>query len=243
MASQTKQIYDEVMNTSIATNTSLFELVAHAGWVARIVLILLAGSSVFCWAIILSKLKLVESAFRENHLFFEIFWNSKNLDEIFTRVEGFDRAPAAIVFRSGFKELKKLNMSDRSDFGQPEVENIQRSLARSSQEEVSILERNLGWLATTASAAPFVGLLGTVWGIMDSFRNIGATGAANLAVVAPGISEALIATAAGLIAAIPAVVAYNHFINRIKKIAIDVDGFSQDFLNIVQRSFLVGRKK
>lgn len=231
------------MNTTVTANTSLIDLVVHAGWVARIVLFLLAGASVFCWAIIWNKFKLIESSVKENHHFFEIFWNSKNLDEIFTRVEGFDRSPAAAVFKSGFKELKKLNMSDRSDFGQPEVENIQRSLARSTQEEISTLEKNLGWLATTASAAPFVGLLGTVWGIMDSFRNIGATGSANLAVVAPGISEALIATAAGLIAAIPAVVAYNFFLNKIKKIAIDMDGFTQDFLNIVQRSFLVGRKK
>ncbi|MCM0606915.1 MAG: protein TolQ [Xanthomonadaceae bacterium] len=231
------------MNTTITTNSSVMDLVIHAGWVARLVLLLLAGASVFCWAIILSKAKLMKSALKENHHFFEIFWNSKNLDEIFTRVENFDQSPAAAVFKNGFKELKKLNMSDRSDFGQPEVENIQRSLARAAQEEVATLEKNLGWLATTASAAPFVGLLGTVWGIMDSFRNIGATGAANLAVVAPGISEALIATAAGLLAAIPAVVAYNFFLNKIKKIAIDMDGFSQDFLNIVQRSFLVGRKK
>lgn len=231
------------MNATVTANASLLDLIAHAGWVARIVLLLLAGSSILCWAIILSKVKAVGTAAKENRKFFEVFWNGKNLDEIYSRIESYEKAPAAAVFRSGFKELKKLSMSERSDVGNPEVENIQRSLARSSQEEVSTLEKNLGWLATTASAAPFVGLLGTVWGIMDSFRNIGATGAANLAVVAPGISEALIATAAGLIAAIPAVIAYNHFLNQIKKIAIDIDGFSQDFLNIVQRSFLVGRKK
>ena len=221
----------------------ILDLVTHAGPTARLVLLLLATSSVLCWAIILSKTKLIKGAMKENIQFFEIFWNGKNLDEIFTRVEDFQKAPAAAVFRAGFKELKKLSMSERSDLGSPEVENIERSLARSAQEEVSTLEKNLGWLATTASAAPFVGLFGTVWGIMDSFRNIGATGAANLAVVAPGISEALIATAAGLLAAIPAVIAYNHFLGKIKKIAIDIDGFSQDFLKIVQRSFLVGRKK
>src|SRR5690606_16030692 len=104
-------------------------------------------------------------------------------------------------------------------------------------------EKHLSWLATTASAAPFVGLFGTVWGIMSSFMSIGATGAANLAVVAPGIAEALIATAAGLAAAIPAVVAYNHFVNQIKRVVVDMDCFTQDFLNMIQRSLMAGRKK
>ncbi|MGZ3688950.1 MAG: MotA/TolQ/ExbB proton channel family protein, partial [Bdellovibrionota bacterium] len=108
---------------------------------------------------------------------------------------------------------------------------------------IASLERNVGWLATTASAAPFVGLFGTVWGIMNSFQNIGATGAASLAVVAPGISEALITTATGIGAAIPAVVAYNFFAGQIKRIAVDMDTFSHDFINIVQRSVLTGGRK
>jgi biopolymer transport protein TolQ len=122
------------------------------------------------------------------------------------------------------------------------MESVQRTLSRTSNEQISNLEKNLNWLATTASAAPFVGLFGTVLGIMNAFHSIAATGAANLAIVAPGISEALITTATGIGAAIPAVIAYNYFIGEIKKVAVDIEYFSQDFISIIQRGSNSGRK-
>ncbi len=140
------------------------------------------------------------------------------------------------MFRSGVQELKRYASAEASLESEHRMEVLSRALARQSNTEIAQLEKNLGWLATTASAAPFVGLFGTVWGIMDSFHKIGVTGSANLAVVAPGISEALIATAFGIGVAIPAVVAYNHFNGVIKRQATDMDSFSQDFLNIVQRT-------
>lgn len=157
------------------------------------------------------------------------------MDEIFQKIDQYSNSPIAAVFRSGMKELRKLTGTG-DGIAELEVENISRSLSRTSNDEIANLEKNITWLATTASSAPFIGLFGTVWGIMTSFQSIGASGAANLAVVAPGISEALIATAAGIAAAIPAAVFYNHFLNKIKRVALDIDGFNQDFLNIVRRS-------
>jgi biopolymer transport protein TolQ len=156
------------------------------------------------------------------------------------KTESFQSSPIAMVFRSGVRELRKLSSDELSGAGIEKVENIQRALIRASNTEITHLEKNVGWLATTASAAPFVGLFGTVWGIMNAFQNIGATGAANLAVVAPGISEALITTAFGIGAAIPAVVAYNHFSGLIRRVSVDMESFSQDFMNIIQRSVLAG---
>jgi biopolymer transport protein TolQ len=158
------------------------------------------------------------------------------MDEIYQGIDQYGRSPVAAVFRSGMKELRKLPGTSDPSMASLEVENVSRSLSRAGNEEVSTLEKHITWLATTASAAPFVGLFGTVWGIMTSFQSIGASGSANLAVVAPGISEALIATAAGIGAAIPAAIFYNFFLNQIKRIALDIDGFNQDFLNIVRRS-------
>lgn len=221
---------------------STLDLILHAGWVGRTVMVILAGLSVLSWAIIVSKYRSMKVVSAENRKFLDLFWQGKSMDDIFAKAETFQHSSVANVFISGFKELKKLSLGDRTPGGAVEVDNIGRALVRSSQVEISSLERHISWLATTASAAPFIGLFGTVWGIMDSFRNIGATGSANLAVVAPGISEALIATAFGLVAAIPAVVAYNHFLNQIKRVAIDMDGFSQDFINIIQRSYLSGKK-
>lgn len=221
--------------------TGILDLIAQAGPVVQFVLLVLLLFSVLSWAIIIAKYRKIRSAARQNQKFLEAFWHSKNMDEIYGKSENYSTAPIASVFQSGFRELRKLPSGERAG-GKGEVENINRAMMRASNNEVGSLEKHVGWLATTASATPFIGLFGTVWGIMNSFRNIGITGSANLAVVAPGISEALVATAIGLGAAIPAVVAYNHFSNQIRRIAIDVDCFVNDFLNIVQRSFMNKRK-
>lgn len=209
---------------------------------AKFVLFVLLAASVMSWAIIIMKYRIVKNATAENQKFLNAFWHSKSVDEVFTKAERFTSSPVASVFRAGFKELKRVHTAETKRLDSDSIENIGRSLLRASNSEVISLERYIGWLATTASAAPFVGLFGTVWGIMNSFQNIGATGAANLAVVAPGISEALITTAAGIGAAIPAVVFYNFFNGHIKRIAADMDCFMQDFMNIVQRSAITSRK-
>lgn len=223
--------------------TGVLDLVLSSGLVVQMVLLFLLAASVFCWTIIITKWRFLKGAGAENSSFLTVFWHGKSIEEIFTKSDKYPRSPVANVFKSGFKELKKLTGAENKSLDVDAVDNISRALARASTSEIATLERHISWLATTASAAPFVGLFGTVWGIMNSFQGIGATGSANLAVVAPGISEALIATAVGLAAAIPAVIAYNHFVGQIKKMAVDMDCFAQDFLNIVNRSILSGPKK
>lgn len=225
------------MNGAHLAQTGLLDLVAQSGPVAKLVLAILLGSSFLCWAIIFGKWRALHRAGSENAKFLNVFWHGKNIEEVFVKSDRFPRSPVAAVFRSGVKELRKIG-AEGTPLGAEAVDNIGRALGRTANAEVAVLEKHVGILATTASAAPFVGLFGTVWGIMNSFQNIGATGAANLAVVAPGISEALVTTAFGIAAAVPAVIAYNHFAGLIRRLAVDMDGFTQDFLNIVQRSSL-----
>ncbi len=223
------------------TQTGIIDLIAEAGIVAKFVLLVLLGASIACWAVIFSKWRMIQLATLENEKFLEIFWGGKNVEEILAKSDQFTHSPVAAVFKQGIKELRKVSSHDSGSIHSDKVEQIIRTLTRASTNEVASAERNLGWLASTASAAPFIGLFGTVWGIMNSFQSIGATGAANLAVVAPGISEALITTATGIGAAIPAVIGYNFFVGQVKKLAIELECFSQDFINIVQRS--LGGKK
>lgn len=228
---------------SSSTSLGFFDLISHSGPMAVLVLVTLLGSSLMCWTIIFSKWTTLKRITSENRLFLEIFWHSKTIEDIFEKTEKYQSSPVASVFRSGVRELKKLSSDELQYAGVEKVDNIQRALFRAANIEIASLEKNISWLATTASAAPFVGLFGTVWGIMNAFQNIGATGAANLAVVAPGISEALITTAFGIGAAIPAVIGYNHFAGQIKRVGLDMENFSQDFINIIQRSVLAGNSR
>lgn len=230
------------MNSPQVLQNGLIGLISQSGLTAKIVLLVLLASSVMSWAIIFTKWLSFKRALHENRDFLDVFWNGKSIDDIFNKSDQYTRSPVAAVFKSGFKELKKITSTGEHRIEELGIDNVSRALARAANSEVASLEKYVSWLATTASAAPFIGLFGTVWGIMNSFQSIGATGAANLAVVAPGISEALITTATGIAAAIPAVVAYNHFVNTIKRVAVEMDGFSQDFLNIIQRSAMTGKK-
>jgi biopolymer transport protein TolQ len=230
------------MNSSAPQNLSAWALIAEAGPLVKLILLVLLLASVISWAIIFTKSKMLKNAKAQNQIFLEVFWNSKSLEEIQEKLSEFPLSPIARVFGAGFRELRKLPTQDRTLEGTPEVSNIERALNRTHSLEIDELEKYVDWLASTASAAPFIGLFGTVWGIMTSFQNIGSTGSANLAVVAPGISEALIATAMGLAAAIPAAIAYNYLINRIRRQSLDIESFSQEFLNMVQRSLLSNRK-
>ncbi len=236
-----------ILGAERSSRGGILELVLEAGPVVKLVLLILAFLSIFTWAIIFFKFRAIRNARAESRQFLDVFWESKKLDSIYDTSEELRSSPVAAVFKAGYQELIRLKKANptrspsaRESLG-PEpggLGNISRAMQKATMSEINQLERFLTFLATTGSAAPFIGLFGTVWGIMDSFRSIGVMGSANLTVVAPGISEALIATAMGLFAAIPAVMAYNFFVNRIKTLVNEMDIFSSEFLNIVERHFL-----
>ena len=219
-------------------------LFAGTGLVVKLVLIILIFFSVVSWAIIAAKLVQVHKANSESERFMDMFWKARSFDAISAQLDRFANTPLAVLFNEGYAELKKVRDKGEAkeetegistDLGG--IDNIARALRRATTSEITRLERKLTFLATTGSTAPFIGLFGTVWGIMNAFKGIGETGSASLAVVAPGIAEALIATAIGLVAAIPAVMGYNHFQHKIKVLVAGMDNFSTEFLNIVQRTF------
>jgi biopolymer transport protein TolQ len=220
------------------------EIARNSGPVGLAVLGLLLGASAVSWAIIVKKYLQVKRAQFESVKFLETFWQSKRLDAIYQAAEALGASPLSHVFRAGYVELSKVTAQKKEDGsgGMSEellggIENVERALKRAATSEVTALERLVPFLGTTASAAPFVGLFGTVWGIMSAFHDIYRMGNANLATVARPISEALIATAVGLFAAIPAVVAYNYFVSKIRVLDSEMTNFSNDFLNIVRRHF------
>jgi biopolymer transport protein TolQ len=222
----------------------ILKLILEASPVVKGVLLLLILMSVASWYVIGSKSIYLSRALGRSSNFLEMFWKTQRLDDVWKLTEETPPSPVSEVFRAGYVELAKLRRR-RTEQGaavDPEthigdLESIQRALERARTTAVTEMENKVPLLATTASAAPFIGLFGTVWGIMNSFRNIGAKGAANLATVAPGIAEALVATAIGLIAAIPAVMAYNYFLRRIRVVSADMETFASDFLNIIRRRF------
>ncbi len=210
-----------------------------AGPVVKLVLLVLVFFSVASWAIIFLKLKMIHKAMTQSDAFLEFFWSKKRFDAIQQNLRDFSSSPLTALFRDAYHEMARHQRrpeGEEHSFGidQRGADNVARALRRATTQEIQRLEKFLSFLATTGSTAPFIGLFGTVWGIMDSFRSIGQTGSASLAVVAPGISEALVATAIGLVAAIPAVIAYNHFISKVGFLTAEMDNFSQEFLNIVE---------
>jgi biopolymer transport protein TolQ len=217
-------------------------LLVGTGLIVKIVLLILVFFSVVSWAIIMFKLFQIHRANSESVRFMDFFWKSKRFDAIATQVDRFASSPLTVLFNEGYGELKKVVDSDGKTEGSAlstdlgGVANVSRALRRATNSEITRLEKYTTFLATTGSTSPFIGLFGTVWGIMTAFEGIGRTGSASLAVVAPGIAEALIATAIGLVAAIPAVMAYNHFQHKIRVLIKEMDNFSTEFLNIVQRN-------
>jgi biopolymer transport protein TolQ len=221
----------------------LVQLVLRSGGVVLGVLLCLIVFFVVTTFIIGYKLFQLTKAQNESEAFLLHFWQKKRLDAVYEQSKQYRRSPVAAMFKAGYVELMRLSREKQGggeggEYGMGEMENIERALRRSFIAEMTHLEGLTPFLATVGSAAPFVGLFGTVWGIMDAFRNIGAKGSANLATVAPGIAEALIATAIGLVAAIPAVMAYNFFARKIKVISNEMDSFSNDYLNIIRRSLM-----
>jgi biopolymer transport protein TolQ len=227
---------------------NIFHLFWGSGWVVRLVLFILIGFSVGCWGIALAKGREMRRAEKQSAKFIDIFWEAKNLATIQTASLDLKDSPVAQVFRAGYQELQRLtkvkrgtseSFDDEGEFGG--VENVQRAMQRARIQEVTRLERGLTFLATTSSTAPFIGLFGTVWGIMTAFMGLSTTTSSSIQAVAPGIAEALIATAVGLAAAIPAVVMYNRFARQLRVLTAEVDTFAVEFLNIADRHFL-GKK-
>ncbi len=232
---------------SISDHSDIIQLVLHSGPMVRFVLFLLLAFSVGTWAIIFTKYRTLKKAQKESVFFLDLLWKNANLSDAFTASKKLRYSPVSKVFRVAYVEFRKLAPTQsaaeddqnrqalRSHHSQTAIDSVQRSLRRAINVELAGLNKALPFLATTGNTAPFIGLFGTVWGIMNAFRGIGLRGSATLAVVAPGISEALIATAAGLAAAIPAVVAYNYFSNRLGMLETEMNNFSSDFLNLIER--------
>ncbi len=218
-------------------------LVARSGSVAKVVLFLLVVFSLISWAIIIYKGMALHRAHAHSEIFLQVFRKSSKFAEVSAVCVQLRGSPLVGVFQAGYVEVNqqiKAGAAPGASAPRPTVkslESLSRSLARAATVEVTRLERRLSFLATTASVTPFMGLFGTVWGIMTAFDDIGRMGSANLAVVAPGISEALITTATGLAAAIPAAVFFNYYSSRVRVLTAMMDDFAMEFLNIVERNF------
>ena len=230
-----------------ALSGGVTHLVARSGVAAKIVLVLLLLFSLVSWAIIIYKGMVLHRAHTHSQTFVDVFRRSSKFSEVSAVCPQLKASPLVGVFQAGYAEV---NQQVRNTVPAPaaagalpprpvvrSLESLSRALARAATVEQTRLERRVSFLATTASVTPFVGLFGTVWGIMNAFEAIGGTGSANLAVVAPGISEALITTATGLAAAIPAAIFYNFYASRIKVLSAMMDDFALEFLNIVERHF------
>lgn len=211
-----------------------------AGPMVKLVLLILLILSVVSWAIIFYKVRLIRRIEKESDEFSNVFWDSGNFLDISAQSKRFTATPLARLFESVYTEYQGLTNADDDDGGgagkeiyPTELDRFKRVLKKTSVVEKARMENSLPFLATTGNTAPFIGLFGTVWGIMASFRSIGIKGVANLAVVAPGISEALIATALGLFAAIPAVVGYNYILSKMERIYGEMENFSSDLINII----------
>lgn len=235
-----------LLETQGGDRLDIIALTLNASPVVKGVMLLLVAMSLASWFVIGSKWLYLGNAARRSVRFQDMFWKVGRLDEIWRKTEASAPSPVSEVFRAGYTELAKLQRRRQEHATDPgaggeallgDIESIERALERARTSAITEMESRVPFLGTTASAGPFIGLFGTVWGIMNSFRSIGSKGAANLATVAPGIAEALVATAIGLMAAIPAVMAYNYFSRRIRVIASEMETFSHDFLNIVRRRF------
>jgi len=213
-----------------------FQLILDADIVVKFIILLLLAASVVCWGIIYQKILRFRRVLKDNDSFMDFFDRHTSMEQINRHAMTINDNPLANVYRGSFSELEKIR--DGSSAKSDVLVTIQRLIQRNKQRELSYLENRIPFLATTGSAAPFIGLFGTVWGIMNSFLNIGSTGATSLAVVAPGIAEALIATAIGLFAAIPAVIGYNYCVSKIRKVSQDLDAVANEFMNMVQRNYL-----
>lgn len=248
MDSLTKTVYaatEALPGGPPATASGALQMMLQAGPMVKFVLLVLLFLSVSCWCVIFMKYRSTRKAKIESGSFINHFRQRKSYAALYKESQQFQDSHLGEVFRQGYMELNRLSRSGESKGLQelksnPDIilENVDKAMQKGIRAERQRFEKFLPLLATTASTAPFIGLFGTVWGIMTSFQDIGIMGAANLAVVAPGISEALVATAIGLAVAIPAVIAYNHFSNAIRIMENEMIYFSEDFLDVLKRDLV-----
>ncbi len=219
---------------------SIVTLMLHASLVVQLVMVGLLLTSLASWTVIFSKLFGLRALRRGNDAFEREFWSGKNLNDLYAGTSQKDapgadaQSPMARIFASGMREFLKLR--ERRHESQSQLDGARRAMRASLQRELDVIEGNVGFLASVGSVSPYVGLFGTVWGIMHAFVGLANVQQVTLATVAPGIAEALVATAIGLFAAIPAVVAYNRFARDIDRIAIQLESFIEEFSNILQRN-------
>jgi len=220
--------------------SELIRLVTDTGVVAKIVLAILLAFSVFSWAVIFAKWSRFRRARAQSDRFVRAFRRSPKLSDLDAISQQFRPSPLVALFEYGYEELRN-QLAGGAPTGVPfqagSLVAVQRALQIGASEQLTGMERMLSWLATTGAVTPFIGLFGTVWGIMDAFHGLGTAGAASIRAVAPGISEALITTAAGLFVAIPAVIFYNYFLHGLRDFGTRLDNFSLEFLNVAERNY------
>jgi len=216
-------------------NQSLWFYFSHAGLVVKLVMLILLAASVVSWTFIFQRWRIIKNMKRAVQNFETAFWSGADLSQLFSEIEkNSDSKGLSSIFRAGFQEFLKLTQQSTL---KPEVlmEGLQRAMRIVESKEMDNLENHLPFLATVGSTSPYIGLFGTVWGIMTAFQSLGTVQSATIAMVAPGISEALIATAMGLFAAIPAVIAYNRFASQVERIGNQFQIFQEEFANILYR--------
>jgi len=220
----------------MTTDLSIIELILGASLIVKLVMLSLVLASLTSWTMIFSKHKILNDARRQADKFEEVFWSAEDLTPLYTRISSKRVKTAGMekLFEAGFKEFARLKKQKNID---PDaiLEGAQRAMRVTLNKEIEALEQNLPFLATVGSTSPYIGLFGTVWGIMNSFRSLGSVQQATISMVAPGISEALIATAMGLFAAIPAVIAYNRYSNDVERLINRYDTFTEEFSSILHR--------
>jgi biopolymer transport protein TolQ len=226
--------YDKELNVLFLAQVSFWDLILQSTPVAMAVMALLGLASLLSWTIIFSKWNIFRKARANNRAFIRAFRKAEGLPAVAMVVEQFPLSPLVSVFEFGYEEVDR-QVKTKGNLGNKL--SIERALQLGVSEEMAKLERNMNWLATTAATAPFIGLFGTVWGIIDAFSALGLSGSASLRTVAPPIAEALFATALGLAAAIPAAIFYNHFSHIAREIATRMDDFTMEFLNLAERTF------
>jgi biopolymer transport protein TolQ len=214
----------------------LSNLIQQTGWVARAVLLILFFFSLFSWALIFQKLSLFGRLRRRTTRFLQAFHATRGLPE--PRAVAATGSPLEVVYAAGYRELASQLMASNPHPRVKSVHAVTADMQVAAAEEVRKMETFMPWLATTGSVTPFIGLFGTVWGVMDAFSGLGTAGAASLRVVAPGIAEALITTAAGLFTAIPAVIAYNHFVHNIREMGARMDNFTLEVAALIEKNYL-----
>lgn len=219
----------EVTENELGTSGDLFGLLIHANFVVQLTLLLLLVFSVLSWAIIWSKHRQLKKCKDRSNSFYQIFWGTKTIEAIVGK-GSFRKSPAFTVFKAGIDAIRENRESGAIEF-------VEKDIRRAVDDEIHAMESRVSFLATTGSSAPFIGLFGTVWGILNAFWKIGRTGASSLAIVGPHIAEALIATAIGLAAAIPAVMFYNFYVSRIRHISKDLNNFADDLVNRIRREY------